>query len=87
MTRQLYHDHRGIGAVCYEEKGKSVVDGDKNYKVSLRAVLDEDTTAIAKCYGGGGHKDASSFILPREEWGTWKTTTADLKTRSHATAS
>jgi nanoRNase/pAp phosphatase (c-di-AMP/oligoRNAs hydrolase) len=77
LTRQLYHDHRGIGAICYEEKGKSVVDGDKNYKVSLRAVLDEDTTVIAKCYGGGGHKDASSFILPRDEWATWKTTTAD----------
>jgi hypothetical protein len=55
------------GAVCYVEP--NLPEG--MIKVSLRSIGDFDTTAISKKYGGGGHKNASSFNVARslfEEW-------------------
>jgi len=61
---------RGIGVICYEEAG--MPDADTSYKVSLRSIQEEDTSVIAKSYGGGGHKNASSFLLAREKMDEWK---------------
>jgi oligoribonuclease NrnB/cAMP/cGMP phosphodiesterase (DHH superfamily) len=61
---------RGVGAICYEEAG--MVDAETSYKVSLRSVEEEDTTVVAKRFGGGGHKNAASFMLPRDQWNEWK---------------
>jgi oligoribonuclease NrnB/cAMP/cGMP phosphodiesterase (DHH superfamily) len=61
---------RGIGALCYEEAGME--NADKNYKVSLRSVEEEDTTVVSKHFGGGGHKNASSFMIAKEQWTEWK---------------
>ncbi len=41
-------------------------------KLSLRSVGDEDTTVISETYGGGGHKNASSFVLDGAEFETWR---------------
>jgi nanoRNase/pAp phosphatase (c-di-AMP/oligoRNAs hydrolase) len=56
---------RGIGAVVYVVKA---TNDDTKYKVSLRSVQNEDTTPIATAHGGGGHKNASSFVVPIQEF-------------------
>lgn len=40
-------------------------------KCSLRSIGDVDTSAISKQFGGGGHKNASSFIVPLKEFHSW----------------
>ena len=52
---------RGIGLLAYQEAGMPDLT---MYKVSLRSLADEDTTVISSAFGGGGHKNASSFLLP-----------------------
>lgn len=41
-------------------------------KVSLRSIGDEDTTSISQAFGGGGHRNASSFMLNSAEFENWK---------------
>lgn len=41
-------------------------------KCSLRSIGDEDTTVISEQFGGGGHKNASSFILDAAEFEAWR---------------
>ncbi|KAI4347341.1 hypothetical protein L6164_008159 [Bauhinia variegata] len=60
---------RGIGAVVY--KVPELVN-DEMLKVSLRSLDNEDTTRISKGFGGGGHRNASSFMLSSEEFKKWK---------------
>lgn len=43
-------------------------------KVSLRSIGDEDTTAVSQAYGGGGHKNASSFVTDVQEFENWSQT-------------
>lgn len=40
-------------------------------KVSLRSIGDEDTTVVSQAYGGGGHKNASSFVTDIAEFESW----------------
>jgi nanoRNase/pAp phosphatase (c-di-AMP/oligoRNAs hydrolase) len=40
-------------------------------KVSLRSIGDEDTTVVSEAYGGGGHRNASSFLLDAAEFEGW----------------
>lgn len=60
---------RGIGLLAYQEAGMPDLTV---YKVSLRSLPEEDTTVISSAFGGGGHKNASSFLLPiatfNEKW-------------------
>ncbi|KAJ4960898.1 hypothetical protein NE237_020808 [Protea cynaroides] len=60
---------RGIGAVVYKvpELGNEQI-----LKISLRSVDVEDTTPISEEYGGGGHRNASSFMLSTDEFERWK---------------
>ncbi|PRP76741.1 hypothetical protein PROFUN_11744 [Planoprotostelium fungivorum] len=51
--------HRGIAAVVYREEK---IEDESKLKVSLRSLPEEDTSVISKKYGGGGHKNASSFV-------------------------
>ncbi|MBP6948658.1 MAG: hypothetical protein KBC41_03465 [Candidatus Pacebacteria bacterium] len=37
-----------------------------NWKCSLRSVKDFDVSVIATKYGGGGHKNASAFMIPTD---------------------
>ncbi|KAL2553494.1 hypothetical protein Fot_07113 [Forsythia ovata] len=60
---------RGIGAVVYR---LPELEDDELLKISLRSIDSEDTTLISKEYGGGGHQNASSFMLKSEEFQTWK---------------
>ncbi|XP_073064695.1 uncharacterized protein [Primulina eburnea] len=60
---------RGIGAVVYRVPE---LLNDQLLKISLRSVDDEDTTLISQEYGGGGHQNASSFVLSRVEYQQWK---------------
>ena len=41
-------------------------------KVSLRSIGEEDTTVISEAYGGGGHRNASSFVLDAAEFEAWR---------------
>jgi hypothetical protein len=68
-TRGLRH----MAVVVYKEPGMAA---EKNkVKISLRSVGEnEDTTLISQTYGGGGHCNASAFLLEESEFLTWKTT-------------
>ena len=41
-------------------------------KVSLRSLGAEDTTVISQAYGGGGHRNASSCVMPLSEFQSWE---------------
>ncbi|KAJ6816924.1 uncharacterized protein M6B38_413550 [Iris pallida] len=60
---------RGIGAVVYKVPE---LDNDNMLKISLRSLDSEDTTPISQEYGGGGHRNASSFMLTCNEFERWK---------------
>ncbi|KAL2533074.1 hypothetical protein Adt_06425 [Abeliophyllum distichum] len=68
---------RGIGAVVYR---LPELENDELLKISLRSIDSEDTTSISKEYGGGGHRNASSFMLKSEEFQTWKSYYVDTST-------
>ncbi|MED6211261.1 hypothetical protein PIB30_071995 [Stylosanthes scabra] len=60
---------RGIGAIVYKVPE---LENDHKFKISLRSVENEDTTPISQEFGGGGHRNASSFLLSCEEFEKWK---------------
>ncbi|XP_027357338.1 uncharacterized protein LOC113866734 [Abrus precatorius] len=60
---------RGIGAVVYKVQE---LENDQRLKISLRSVENEDTTPISQEFGGGGHRNASSFMLIADEFEQWK---------------
>ncbi|KAL1823609.1 hypothetical protein DCAR_0311542 [Daucus carota subsp. sativus] len=60
---------RGIGAVVY---GVPELKNDQMLKISLRSIENEDTTPISQKYGGGGHRNASSFMLRADSFELWK---------------
>lgn len=60
---------RGIGAVVYRVPE---LENDQMLKISLRSLSAEDTTPISQKYGGGGHRNASSFLLSSAEFDKWK---------------
>ncbi|GJU15195.1 hypothetical protein Tco_1143161 [Tanacetum coccineum] len=60
---------RGIGAVVYRVPE---LKDDQILKISLRSLDSEDTTTISQKYGGGGHRNASSFMLSCVEFEKWK---------------
>lgn len=60
---------RGIGAVVY---GVPELKNDQMLKISLRSIDNEDTTPISQKFGGGGHRNASSFMLRADSFQQWK---------------
>ncbi|KAF7822002.1 DHHA1 domain protein [Senna tora] len=60
---------RGIGAVVYKV---AELGDDNKLKVSLRSLDNEDTTPISQEFGGGGHRNASSFMVSSEQFEKWK---------------
>ncbi|KAI3724623.1 hypothetical protein L2E82_36406 [Cichorium intybus] len=60
---------RGIGAVVYTVPE---LKDDEILKISLRSLENEDTTFISQKHGGGGHRNASSFMLKCHEFEQWK---------------
>jgi oligoribonuclease NrnB/cAMP/cGMP phosphodiesterase (DHH superfamily) len=38
---------------------------DKKFQYELRSIGDFDVSEVAKCYGGGGHKNAAGFVIER----------------------
>lgn len=63
------HNLRGIGAVVYRVPE---LKDDQILKISLRSIGSEDTTSISQKHGGGGHRNASSFMLNCREFEQWK---------------
>lgn len=41
-------------------------------KCSLRSLGEEDTTPISEAHGGGGHRNASSFITSLTDFESWR---------------
>ncbi|XBH63761.1 uncharacterized protein [Aegilops tauschii subsp. strangulata] len=60
---------RAIGAVVYKVPE---LNNDEMLKISLRSLEQEDTTSISQEFGGGGHRNASSFLLSVAEFERWK---------------
>ncbi|KAK3224645.1 hypothetical protein Dsin_004507 [Dipteronia sinensis] len=60
---------RGIGAMVYRVPE---LENDQLLKISLRSIESEDTTPISREFGGGGHRNASSFLLSAAEFEQWK---------------
>ncbi|KAK7364172.1 hypothetical protein VNO80_12623 [Phaseolus coccineus] len=60
---------RGIGAVVYKVPE---LENDQLLKISLRSVENEDTTPITQEFGGGGHRNAGSFMLTADKFEQWK---------------
>lgn len=56
------------GAVVY---GEAAIGADQ-VKVSLRSTGGLDTTPASKAYGGGGHAAASSFVVAKAVFDTWR---------------
>ena len=70
---------RSVGVVAYREPGMMKSEsspsdeGENLIKVSLRSIgNDEDTTPVSQAHGGGGHRNASSFLMPAREFASWK---------------
>ncbi|CAM6010776.1 unnamed protein product [Sphagnum balticum] len=62
---------RPIGAVVYVEPA---LNDASQYKISLRSIgPEDDTTQISEAYGGGGHCNASSFLISKKEFEQWRT--------------
>jgi hypothetical protein len=55
------------GVIVYTEAAL----GDQTLKVSCRSIGDVDTTPVSRTYGGGGHKNASSFTVPKAVYEGW----------------
>lgn len=68
-TKSRNQNLRGIGAIVYKVPE---LNNDQMLKISLRSVDLEDTTSISQEYGGGGHRNASSFLLSSDEFEKWK---------------
>ncbi|CAA7013856.1 unnamed protein product [Microthlaspi erraticum] len=61
---------RGVGAVVYRVPE---LEDETKVKISLRSVgEEEDTTVVSQRFGGGGHRNASSFLLSSVEFEQWK---------------
>lgn len=41
-------------------------------KISLRSLGEEDTTAVTRALGGGGHRNASSCLVPVAAFEGWR---------------
>jgi len=59
-----------VGIIAYEEKGMGN-DAQIMYKVSLRSLGEYDTTPYSRQYGGGGHRNASSFVISKDIFSSW----------------
>lgn len=57
-----------LGIVAYEESAGGT---GALWKVSLRSLPEFDTTPFSRHYGGGGHKNASSFVTSRDVYESW----------------
>lgn len=57
-----------VGIVAYEESAGGT---GALWKVSLRSLPEFDTTPFSRHYGGGGHKNASSFVTSRDVYESW----------------
>lgn len=70
----LLSAERGLapaGVIVYVEEGQGAASAD-TFKVSVRSTGDFDTTTLTRALGGGGHKNASSCIIPRATFNSWR---------------
>uniref|UniRef100_A0A7N0ZZH5 DHHA1 domain-containing protein n=1 Tax=Kalanchoe fedtschenkoi TaxID=63787 RepID=A0A7N0ZZH5_KALFE len=71
-TKSRNLNMRGIGAVVYKVPE---LENDEIVKISLRSIENEDTTPISQNFGGGGHRNASSFMSTVADFERWKVAT------------
>lgn len=62
------HNLKPIGIISFADKELP----ENQLKISLRSLGNEDTTIISKYYNGGGHANASSFIIEKSIYEKWK---------------
>lgn len=61
---------RAMGLVAYVE---AAMNDPSRIKVSARSIGEaEDTTPISEAFGGGGHRNASSFLCGVSEYEAWR---------------
>lgn len=60
---------QAVAVVAYIEKA---MNDPTKLKCSLRSIGNEDTTVVSEVYGGGGHRNASSFIIDSADFNTWR---------------
>lgn len=63
-----------VAIVSYEETASGRCTA---YKVSFRSLGDFDTTPWARKWGGGGHRNASSAMVEKVDFETWKVKTIE----------
>ena len=69
-ARSAAQGRRAVGAVAYRERD---MNGSPCIKVSLRSIGEEEDTTVVSCaHGGGGHLNASSFIIDEGVWREWR---------------
>ena len=59
--------------------------GAGKYKVSLRSIGDFDVSAIARYYGGNGHKNAAGFVVDRNKGQKLREILQDISGGNHET--
>ena len=50
---------------------QEAIHDETRVKVSLRSLGQEDTTVISQKFGGGGHRNASSFMTDTAIFNDW----------------
>ena len=60
------------GCIAYREAAAGVDNIKVSYKVSMRSVGDVDVTPFCRAYGGGGHKNAASCVVPFTTFEAWR---------------
>jgi len=65
---------RGFGCVIYQVNG--LPDG--KIKLSVRGIEGENSLEITECFGGGGHKGASSCNVDLSALQSWRISTPDV---------
>jgi hypothetical protein len=60
-----------VGCIAYVEAGMGAA-ASTHIKLSFRSIGDCDITPVCRAYGGGGHRNAASCIVPRTLFESWR---------------
>ena len=70
-THKATHEMASAATACLHVCVQEAMQDSSKIKVSLRSIGDEDTTVISQAFGGGGHRNASSFVTDTSAFRQW----------------